>query len=284
MGLLLWFATASGCARSAGYRVDFEGGETSVAVTKGKVAMVLSAAREQELADGSTRETGYFLNEFYEPYRALSEAGYEVQIVSPGGRAPSLDPESLDEKYWDDPDDLLRAQELIATLPQMHAPSRLEQLAARQAEFQALVVPGGQGVMVDLLDDPVLHGLIRSFADDHRPVGLICHAPAILARMSEPPEAYTGRALTSVSSFEEWYIERIVMGAQAQVRAIGSSLTEAGFRYEKGRAGRSNAVRDCSLVTSQNPFSSKAFNTLLLAALDDWRRGGRCVAEDDPAT
>lgn len=270
---------AAGCASAPAYRVAFE--SRAQPRPAGTVLVVLSAAPIQTLADGSTRETGYFLNEFYEPYDALVDAGYAVAIATPGGRPPALDPESLDEKYWDNPMVLAAARKLVDELPQMKAPLRLEDVAARSAEYQAIIVPGGQGVMVDLLDDPVLHALLREFGDTDRPVGLICHAPAILSRMAADPNPFAGRRVTSVSGIEEWYIETFVMDADAQVRAIGDTLDDNGFRHEAAFPGRSNAVRDCNLVTSQNPFSSGAFNDLFLAAMMDWRRSGRCVPHGD---
>lgn len=84
--------------------------------------------------------------------------------------------------------------------------------------------------------------------------------------------------MTSVSATEEWYIDSFVMGADAQVHGIGERLDEAAFRHEAAFPGRGHAVRDCNLITSQNPFSSEAFGEHLIDALDDWRRDGQCVA------
>ncbi|MCP3143831.1 DJ-1/PfpI family protein [Pyxidicoccus xibeiensis] len=243
----------------------------------GAVVMVLSAASEQTLADGSKRRTGVFLNEFYEPYRALVGAGYEVVIATPGGRPPVWDPESLEPSYWKKhPGALAEAQALVATLPALLAPLPLSEVRARAAAFQALLVPGGQGVMVDLLHDTDLQGLLLDFGATDRPVGLVCHAPALLTRLPVDQSPFLGRRVTSVSGFEEWYIETFVMGKRAQVREIGEQLDAAGYLHETAFPGRSRAVRDCSLVTSQNPFSGEDFNTLFLAALADWRKAGRC--------
>ena len=85
-----------------------------------------------------------------------------------------------------------------------------------------------------------------------------------------------GAVVTSVSRTEEMFIETFVMGAKAQVRRIGRQLEHAGYRHTSRFPGRAHAVRDCNLVTSQNPFSSEAFNRHFLAALRDFRRGGRC--------
>ena len=278
-GLTLTALALTACTSTGAYRVDFGGVSGADGTPKGTVVMLLTAANEQTLSDGRTRETGYFLNEAYAPYRALRDAGYSVRVSTIGGQVPAVDPESLDEKYGADPAELADAR-AWAQSQQVLSPEAVETVAAAHEAYQGLIVPGGQGVMVDLLDDDVVHSTLAAFAANDRPVGLICHAPAILASMDAVPSAFVGRHVTSVSGFEEWYIERFVMGAHAEVRGIGDRLDDAGFEYDHAGPGRSNAVRDCSLVTSQNPFSSERFNTLFLEAMEDWRRGGRCVEDE----
>jgi putative intracellular protease/amidase len=243
------------------------------------VLFVLSAAEVQVLQNGKRRATGNFLGELYEPYVALKAAGYEVVAATPEGRAPSLDPESLDAKYWaDDPQHRQAACDLFVS-PLLARPMSLTDALAAHAEFQGMLVPGGQGLMVDLLDDARVHALLAHFAVSDRPLGMICHAPALLLRLENPP-ALRGRQVTSVSGFEEFYIETFVMGGDAQVRNIGDELEARGYEHTNALPGRSYAVRDCNVVTSQNPFSGAEFTRLYLDALGDFRRGARCVASE----
>src|SRR5688572_32685213 len=65
----------------------------------GKILFVLSAASEQTLSDGSKRATGTFLGEFYEPYVALQQQGYQLQLATVGAAQVAIDPESLKDKY-----------------------------------------------------------------------------------------------------------------------------------------------------------------------------------------
>jgi putative intracellular protease/amidase len=242
----------------------------------GAVLFVMTAADEQELEDGAVRQTGYFLNEFYEAFRSVSAAGYQVAFASPRGKKPSIDPESLNPKYWEEhPDWLSEAQSLAATHPGLGAPLSLDEALAQSDQFRALVIPGGQGVMVDLLGDRSVHELVLRMAVDHRPVGLICHAPALLTRLPAK-NPFAGREVTSVSWTEELFIETFVMGARAKDRKIGDQLEDRGFRHRAAFPGSAHAVRDCNLVTSQNPFSGGEFNVLFLAALADWGEGGHC--------
>ncbi len=244
----------------------------------GSVVFVLSAAPVQTLANGRTRATGYFLNEFYAPYRAVKDAGYDVVIATVDGQPPTVDPESLEPDYWEDAPELLEeAKAFVAEDPSLARPLRLSEIHARAAEFQGIVVPGGQGVMIDLLDDADLHRALLAFGRAGKAVGLVCHAPAVLTRLPDEDNPFTGSRVTSVSGFEEFYIERFVMKGRALDRKIGRSLARKGYRHETRGPGRPHAVRDCTLATSQNPFSGEPFETHLLDALELARRGDRCV-------
>lgn len=242
----------------------------------GKILLVASAADTQRLADGSQRRTGTFLGELYEPHQALLRAGHQVVLATPAGAAVTIDPESLKEKYWSSPELLAAAQRFVATSDELRAPLALEQALAQADEFQGLVIPGGQGVMVDLLDSAAAHALLARFAAADRPIGLVCHAPALLTRLTQPGKL-AKRSVTAVSGLEEWFIETFVMGEEATVRGISDRLEQRGYRYSAAFPGSSWAVRDCNLVTSQNPFSTGDFSRLYLQALHDFRRGARCA-------
>lgn len=230
--------------------------------------IVLSAASTQTLADGTTRPTGFFLNEFYEVKKGLDDAGIPYVLATVGAAQPSLDPESRDEKYWEDTPSL-RAEAIawFEHAPEVSAPMSLAEAARDPSAFSGVVVPGGQGVMTDLLDEPDLHELLLTIGDAGRPVGLVCHAPAVLSRLPAERSPFEGRRVTSVSGVEEVYIERVVMGAKATDRKIGRQLRRAGLRHRSAWPGSSNAVRDGNLVTSQNPFSGHEFVELYLDAL-----------------
>ena len=237
------------------------------------VLFVLTGADEQRLARGKVRSTGYFLGEFYEAYRAVRAAGFEVAIATPDGAPAPVDPESLDPKYWKaHPTWLAEAQSFVETDPDMRAPLHLDAALLAEARFAGLVVPGGQGLMTDLVHDARVHALVLRFGASNRPIGLICHAPAILTHLPREHDPLRGRRVTSVSGFEEFYIERFVMHGRARERRIGKRLAKAGYAHVRGGPGKPFATRDGNLVTSQNPFSGDAFAGHYVSALLDWRR------------
>ncbi len=240
----------------------------AVAQAPKPVLVVLSTVKTQTLADGSTRPTGFFLGEFYEVKKGLDAVGVPYVLATVGGAPPALDPESVNDKYWKEhPDWRDEAVAWFEHDAEVTTPLELAVAARDVDRFSGIVVPGGQGVMDDLLDDEDLHTLLIALGNDGRPVGLICHAPAVLGHLSQDHSPFEGRRVTSVSGFEEVYIERRVMGAKAKDRKIGRQLRKAGLKHRAAFPGSPHAVRDGNLVTSQNPFSGDAFVDLFVAAL-----------------
>ncbi len=243
----------------------------------GQVLFLLTESSEQRLANGKTTKTGYFLNEFYLPVMALKEAGYTSRFATRTGGPPALDPESVKDKYWSSPTERDAALAYVRSNTALQKPLSVEEIVGREDEFQGLVVPGGQGVMVDLLDDPRVPHLILSFAEKKKAIGLICHAPALLSRLPSEEHALSGRKVTSVTGLEEFYIETFVMGGEAEERRIGRSLERRGFNHDSALPKANHAVRDCGLVTSQNPYSGEAFNAAFLPTLLAVRQGQPCA-------
>ena len=61
-----------------------------------KLLMIVSSARTIRLADGSDHPTGYRAEEVRQPYEAFADAGANVVIATPDGKAPQPDPWGLE--------------------------------------------------------------------------------------------------------------------------------------------------------------------------------------------
>src|SRR5690606_22639705 len=113
----------AGCSEHAPrYRAQIPEHHHQPVAAPGKVLFVLSAVDEQVLQNGKRRTTGNFLGELYEPYAALTKAGYAVEVATPDGRKPSLDPESLDDKYWGDHPELRAKAKALMKTPGLTRP------------------------------------------------------------------------------------------------------------------------------------------------------------------
>ncbi|GEA02125.1 hypothetical protein KUL17_10220 [Alteromonas sp. KUL17] len=93
---ILSLAIIAGLSQSA-YAADVKAANAS----KGEILVLLSSENVMQLADGKTEPTGYYLNEFGVPAKALVDAGYKLVLATPKGNAPSVDKKSVIPQYFD---------------------------------------------------------------------------------------------------------------------------------------------------------------------------------------
>ena len=134
-----------------------------------------------------------------------------------------------------------------------------------------MIIPGGQGLMIDLAFDAHIPILLKQFAEKQKPTGLICHAPSLILTIPKDKNPYIGFKVNAVSPFEEFVIERFIMKGKPESRKIAKRLKKMGLKYRSKLPKANYAVKDRHLVTSQNPFSGSSFNTLYLQALTEYR-------------
>ena len=234
-----------------------------------KVLFVLSAADTLALDNGrKLRQTGVFLNEFYLAYKSVTENGYLVEFASPNGVVATIDEESINDKYWEN--SLETKNEAIAFIKNdnsYHSPITLENALENKDNYIGLIIPGGQGLMIDLLEDINIPILLKHFAVEKKPTGLICHAPSLILTIPVEENPYIGFKVNAVSPLEEFVIENFIMKGKPKNRRIAKQLKRVGLNYKSGWPKANYAIKDRNLITSQNPFSSSTFNTLYLEAL-----------------
>ena len=237
-----------------------------------KILFVMSAADTIALNNGEKlRQTGIFLNEFYFAYRSVIHAGYTVDFATPNGIVATIDEESTNDKYWKKNVELKdEALSFIKTDSLFNHPKTLEEAIDTRSDYIGLIIPGGQGLMVDLMVDQNIPVLLTYFAKENKPTGLICHAPSLLLTIPKDENPYIGFNVNSVSPFEEFVIERFIMKGKPKNRKIAKKLKTLGLNYKCGLPKADFATRDRNLVTSQNPFSGNSFNKLFSEALAEY--------------
>lgn len=246
----------------------------TVSAQNNKILFVMSAADTLQLNNGEKlRQTGVFLNEFYLAYKSVTEAGYTVDFATPNGIVATIDEESINDKYWKNNLEV-KNEALIFTKTDsiFNSPKTLEKAIESKSDYIGLIIPGGQGLMVDLKDDINIPILLKYFAKENKPTGLICHAPSLILTIAKEENPYIGFKVNSVSPFEEFVIERFIMKGKPKNRKIAKRLKKLGLKYRRKLPKANYAVKDRNLVTSQNPFSGTAFNKLYLEALTEYLR------------
>lgn len=223
-----------------------------------KILMVLTS--HDQLGD-TGHKTGFWLEEFAAPYYALKDAGAEIVIASPKGGQPPLDPKSDAEDAQSD--DTRRFKGDAAAQAALATTVKLADVKAE--DFDAVFYPGGHGPLWDLSNDPKSIALIEAFAAAEKPTGFVCHAPGVLKDVKgaggEP--LVKGRAVTGFTNSEE----EAVGLTEVVPFLVEDMLAANGGRYSKGGDWSSYVLTDGTLVTGQNPASSREAAEALLKLL-----------------
>ncbi|WP_281967272.1 type 1 glutamine amidotransferase domain-containing protein [Roseovarius nanhaiticus] len=171
---------------------------------------------------------GFEQSELESPLKALKDAGATVHVVAPEGG---------EIRGWDG-DDWGSKVAVDHTLD-----------AVKSADYDALMLPGGQINPDVLRANPDAVTFVRAFWDAKKPIGAICHAPWLLIEA----EIVDGRRVTSFPS-------------------IRKDVENAGGIWED-----SEVVCDKALVTSRNPDDLPAFNAKLIEEIAEGKHRSRAA-------
>lgn len=232
-----------------------------------KVLMVVTGARAWTLADGSTHPTGYWAEELVASHRTFRDAGWAVDIVTPGGVAPVVDANSLAPEYTGADEQTLN--ELRAYIDglgsELSSPKALESVDA--LSYDVLFVPGGHGPMEDLAVLPRMGEVLTQMLDAGKPVAAVCHASAALLSADRPDGtwAFDGYKVTGFSNAEE----EAVGLAPVAAWLLEDRLRERGGDFQAAEElWVPFIVADRNLHTGQNPASSGPLAEHLIATVD----------------
>jgi putative intracellular protease/amidase len=205
--------------------------------------------------------SGYWAEEVAVPDGLFSEAGWDITVATPGGKAPTLDQLSLGisgglpwkrrgvKRYLDSIQTVLEHPVPLDTV--------------NPDDFEVVFYPGGHGPMEDLAYDRTSGALLTHRLASGRPLALLCHAPAAILAATGPDgkSPFAGRRMTGLSNREE-LLNRFAKKAPWQLE---DKLKEAGVVYSKGFPLRPHTVVDGNLYTGQNPQSSEKLAERLVA-------------------
>jgi deglycase len=172
---------------------------------------------------------GFEQAELTTPRDELRKAGAKVDVATPDGKKIR----GWNLKDWGD---MVDADLKIAD--------------AKPADYQMLILPGGQ-INPDLLRvDPDAMKIVRAFVESGKPIAAICHGPWLLVEA----DALRGKTVTSYKSIK------------TDVKNAGANWVDE------------EVVVDGGIITSRNPGDLKAFVAKIIEEIERGQSAPRRVA------
>lgn len=227
---------------------------------KGKVLVVLTNI-EQYGED--PEQTGLWLAEATEFVAEVTQAGYQVDYVSPQGGTVPIDPRSL-KKWYVTEEDLRLRDSWDFQKRALTSSKKPEDISAQ--DYLAIYYTGGHGVVWDFPDNQALQDIALTIYQQGGFVTSVCHGLAGLLNLQDSSGHYL-LAGKQVTGFTKW--EEILSGKWKKIPFI--TETEAkkrGANFQQKFPFQSHALRDGRLITGQNPMSGRAVARLLLEAME----------------
>jgi putative intracellular protease/amidase len=169
-------------------------------------------------------------------------------LLSPQGGEVPYDSGSVSEKW-------LRDGKLTATTTAL--------ADADPTDFDATLIIGGHGALVDLVDNTDLHRIVAEFAGEGKPIAAVDHGTAVLAAARPNGVAMMSGVIATGRSDDE---ERRSGHLGVLPRTTEQMLRDAHARSSFGPAWRPHVLVHGRLISGQNPSSTSLTVQSLLAA------------------
>src|SRR6187402_1227006 len=226
-----------------------------------KMKKVLFVVTSHDQLGNTGEKTGFWTEELAAPYYALLDQGVTIDIATPKGGQPPIDPKSSDPSSATE--DTKRFDADTVLLEKLKNTKKLADV--NQADCDAVFYPGGHGPLWDLVEDKNSIALIESFYTHKKPVAFVCHAPAVLKNVKvNGAFLVKGKKVTGFSNTEE----EAVGLTKIVPFLLEDALQSNGAIYSKAPNWQPYAVEDGLLITGQNPASSKLVAGILLEQLN----------------
>lgn len=228
-----------------------------------RILIVLSGAATWTRADGTRYDSGVWAEEFVVMHEKFVHAGCEVDIATPGGVAPTIDPHSLNPKVVGPEHAEHFRKYLDSVAPLLAKPLTLARVEA--SGYDVIAIPGGHGPVEDLYKDPDMGRILVDAQRLKKIIAPVCHGQAALLAASDEQGnwLFAGRKMTAFSDEEE-----VELGtADNAPWLLADTLRKRGACYEKGKNWAAHVVKDGNLFSGQNPASTAPLVDAVLAEL-----------------
>lgn len=224
--------------------------------------MILTSHGEMDNTDS---KTGVWLGEFTDPYYEFVDSGFDVDLASPAGGTPPIDPMSELTENITASNRRFKNDEMA----QQKFNNTLILSGIKAADYDAVFYSGGHGPIWDLATDENSARLILDFYNSGKPVSAVCHGPAAFIKAEElQPGFLKSKKLTGFSNIEE----KMVLRADNMPYLLQDKLEELGADYHSAIIPYTSHVeQDGNLITGQNPLSAGPTARRVIEALGGHR-------------
>lgn len=258
-------------------------------------------------------ECGFWGEELVEPLELFDKRGYETVIATPRGNMPAVIPVSMDPNFIDPAQNKPVVTEEVATKVKMVIKSgrldnpldlsmimpgspyfsaenycvtledyytKLEIIEKKlDEEYDALLLVGGSGPIIDMANSQRIHDLILAFYKKNKPVAAECYATAalIFARDSRLKQCILkGRHVTGHPIEFDYKDNYGFVGVTGAIHEVLYPL-EYMLRDAVGPDGefignvgnRTSVVVDYPIITSRSTYSSRLCGEKLIECLEN---------------
>ena len=261
VALVLTVIATSSCKDTKQETSSEKASEEKTQLKKEKDMKILFVLTSHDKLGDTEKKTGFWVEEFANPYYTLLDKGATITIATPKGGAAPIDPSS------DSPDASTKDTERFnkdAVAKEKIANTKV--LANMNPDdFDAVFYPGGHGPLWDLANDEISIALIEKFNSQAKPIAFVCHAPAALKNVKDEKgnPLVNGRKVTGFTNSEE-----AAVGLTDIVPfLVEDMLSKNGGIFSKKDDWAAYAIQDGNLITGQNPASSELVAEKLLESL-----------------
>jgi putative intracellular protease/amidase len=257
-------------------------------------------------------EHGYWGIELVAPLTALESAGHAVEFMTPRGRRARALPPSTDPTYVDPPlgervttpedaemverfeatDRLASPRDLSALIPERPYSSRpdflrelerydaavKEGVGALAAEYEALMLVGGSGPIVDMVNNQRLHELVLGFCRAGKPIAAICYGVGVLAFARDFDERCSiiwGKHVTGHCIEYDYHDGTGFLGTDFNMgpppyvlEYVLAGAVGPDGRFHGGFGKRTSVIVDYPFITARSLQCSREFGAQLVNVLD----------------
>jgi putative intracellular protease/amidase len=207
------------------------------------------------------KKTGFWVEEFANPYYTLLDKGATITIATPKGGAAPIDPSSASpDAATEDTERFNKDTDAISKIDNTYVLADIN-----PDDFDAVFYPGGHGPLWDLANDKNSITLIEKFNSQDKPIAFVCHAPAALksVKATNGNPLVKGKKVTGFTNTEEAAVQL----TDIVPFLVEDMLNENGGIYSKKEDWTAYAIQDGNLITGQNPASSELVAEKLIRSL-----------------